>query len=84
MTVTMEPEARVLVQKMLKGLVGEPLVPPDVANAGFHIMCLALSKMDDAQREERLAQLEAAARTHIFHLLGAREPMSDLKGSSVE
>ena len=42
----------------------------------------ALSKMDEAQRDERLAQLDAAARTHISHLLGVREVTSD--GSSVE
>ena len=48
----------------------------------FTIMCLALSKMDEAQRDERLAQLDAAARTHISHPLGVREVTSD--GSSVE
>jgi hypothetical protein len=81
----MDPKVRALMNKMLQALISEePLDPPEVANAAFAIMCLALSKMDEAQCDERLAQLEAAARTHIFHLLGTREVTSALNGSSVE
>jgi len=70
MTTTMDPKVRALVHKMLKGLAGEPVAPPDVANAAFAIMCLALSKMSDAkQREELLAKLEVAARDRVASLM---------------
>jgi hypothetical protein len=66
----MDPKVRALVHKMLAGLSGEPLVPPDVANAAFAIMCLALSKISDsAQREELLAKLDAAARDRVAALM---------------
>ena len=70
MTTTMDQKVRALVHKMLRGLAGEPAAPPDVANAAFAIMCLALSKMTDAkQREELLAKLEAAARDRVASLM---------------
>jgi hypothetical protein len=66
----MDPKVRALVQKMLKGLAGEPLVPADAANAAFAIMCLALSKMSDArQREDLLTKLDAAARGRVASLM---------------
>jgi hypothetical protein len=66
----MDPKVRALVHKMLKGLAGEPVEPADAANAAFAIMCLALSKMNDArQREELLAKLDRAARDQVAILM---------------
>jgi hypothetical protein len=66
----MDPKVRALVHKMLSGLSGEPLVPVDVANAAFAIMCLALSKISDTQqRDALLAKLDAAARDRVAALM---------------
>jgi len=66
----MDPRVRALVHKMLAGLAGQAVAPPDVANAAFAIMCLALSKMSDAgQREALLANLDSAARDRIASLM---------------
>jgi hypothetical protein len=54
---------------MLQALKGRPLVPRDVANASFVIMCLALAKMDASERDPLLAKLDAAARSQVSSLL---------------
>jgi hypothetical protein len=72
----MEPNVRGLVHKMLRGLSGEQVVPIDVANAAFAIMCLALSKVSDThQREDLLSKLGAAARDRVASLM--REAQAD-------
>ena len=69
----MDEKSHALAHKMLHA-AGEQLVPLEVANAALGILCLALSKMDDVQRRDKLvAGVEAAVRSGVANLLLAAE-----------